>query len=254
MAETRTIDNNQAWKNYWQEIHDLSNQQAKLIHSVWDSDPAIGVAEDMRRFQPYFNRTLPVIDVGCGNGRQTHYLAQHYKKVIGVDVAAAAIVLAKQHEGAKFIELDMLSTTAVEKFHHSYGDVNLYMRGVLHALDLDKRQVFAKNLSILLGDVGVLYLIEVGEAIKKYKEKLAKEHGVPHQLKIIYKNQIYSDWVNQQFIKKLFPENQFIYLADGDTYYPEVHVPLNAENTKAIPWCPPLYFAIIRRKTTADKN
>ena len=37
-----------------------------------------------------------VLDIGCGNGRQTRFLARHFQKVVGVDISAAAVELARR--------------------------------------------------------------------------------------------------------------------------------------------------------------
>jgi len=40
-------------------------------------------------------RDLPVADLGCGNGRQTMFLGQHFTTVIGTDISPAAIEQAR---------------------------------------------------------------------------------------------------------------------------------------------------------------
>src|SRR3982751_5311254 len=42
----------------------------------------------------HFDPALPVVDVGCGNGRFTRLLAERFPVVVGVDVSASAIGLA----------------------------------------------------------------------------------------------------------------------------------------------------------------
>lgn len=39
------------------------------------------------------------VDVGCGSGQGTHFLGEHFKKVVGTDISAAQIQEAKDTPG-----------------------------------------------------------------------------------------------------------------------------------------------------------
>ena len=72
-----------AWERWWAGI------EGRPGEIVWDAD--VGDLEaDLDHFVGSFGQALPVIGFGCGDGRQTRFLARHFPDVLGVDVSAAA--------------------------------------------------------------------------------------------------------------------------------------------------------------------
>jgi SAM-dependent methyltransferase len=117
---------------------------------------------------------LPLLDLGCGNGRQSRFLARHFPLVIGADISASAIRLARtetpENANVVYRVFDALDTDAVEMLHAEYGDLNVYMRGVLHMIRWHERHRFIENIGCLLGLQGTLYQIELGsESILKLR-------------------------------------------------------------------------------------
>lgn len=105
-------------------------------------------------------RDLPVADLGCGNGRQTMFLGQHFTTVIGTDISPAAI---EQARAARTLRTsDSASWISrwpdeAERLDSHVGDVNVYVRGVLHALPPGDRPGAVESISRLLGDTGTLF-------------------------------------------------------------------------------------------------
>ena len=62
-----TFDNASAWESYWNTVAKSS------VPILWNCDPSIAAAIDLSRFQAFVNPELPLIDFGCGDGRQTHF-------------------------------------------------------------------------------------------------------------------------------------------------------------------------------------
>src|SRR5829696_916840 len=60
------------WESYW---GSLSGAPGEVF---WDAAPAAGAALDLPRFQAFADSSLPLLDVGCGNGTQTRFLADHF--------------------------------------------------------------------------------------------------------------------------------------------------------------------------------
>jgi methylase of polypeptide subunit release factors len=88
-------------------------------------------------FQGYTDPQLPIIDLGCGNGTQTRFLADHFATVMGAEISPAAVDIARTTNAAVNISyrvLDVLCLDAAETLHEEIGDANLYMRAVLHQL------------------------------------------------------------------------------------------------------------------------
>jgi SAM-dependent methyltransferase len=155
------------WESYWRSVH-ATGRGGEVL---WDNVPERASAEDLRRFAPHLDPALPLLDLGCGNGRQARFLARRFSRVIGADVAPAAIALARREarELAEVIAVDyrVLDATRPEQaaaLHAEVGDVNIYMRGVLHVIAPADRRRFAESLAILLGEHGTLYDIELTSA------------------------------------------------------------------------------------------
>ena len=140
------------WETYWKEI----NKTGVNGQVFWDTDAEQASMEDLH---------LPIVDLGWGTGRQTRFLAQHFKKVVGVDVSPSAIQLAKSetlHEkNIEYRVFDGVDTESAKALHDEFGETNIYMRGVLHMIKRHDRPNFIHSLEILLGEKGVLYQIEL---------------------------------------------------------------------------------------------
>jgi len=109
----------------------------------------------------------PVLDVGCGNGTQTVFLAEHYSRVLGLEVSESAVQSAKQtYPGVEFRQYDLLDEEATKALHSELGDCNIYVRAVLHPLPDESRAIAVANLARLLGKRGGLFVIELAKAAK----------------------------------------------------------------------------------------
>jgi len=64
----------QQWNNFWSDTQE-TGQQGDVL---WDVNPESASQIDMARFAPHFNLSLPLLDLGTGNGRQARFLAQHF--------------------------------------------------------------------------------------------------------------------------------------------------------------------------------
>jgi len=165
----------ESWERYWT---DVSEPGAPL----WDSDPNEAVLADLPRFLPHLDASLPLLDVGCGNGTQSPALAHHFTRVIGVDVSPAGVALCQAHHAAPGLEfrvLDLLDADAVAALHAELGDMNLYVRTVIHQLGDADRQPAITNLATLLGARGRAFVFELSHAAESYFAYLFTEFGGP---------------------------------------------------------------------------
>ncbi|MGH2536974.1 MAG: class I SAM-dependent methyltransferase [Candidatus Promineifilaceae bacterium] len=159
------------WESYWKHVS-RKDSGAKVL---WDSAPESLVQEDVDRFRPHLDEELPLLDLGCGSGRQTRLLAQHFPKMIGADLSPAAIELARQQTSAEsnieYRIFDAFSPSEADALHRELGDLNIYIRGVLLGIQRADRLDFIANMEGLLGKRGTLYQIEVnaaGQSFLKY--------------------------------------------------------------------------------------
>lgn len=139
----------EAWEGFWREAPE---EQGAVF---WDADPALTVGVHLALFEPYLSaHDLPVVDLGCGNGTQTRFLADRFRHVLGADLAPAALEharLADPAGQATYRLLDAAEKTEAQTLHAELGDANVYMRGVLHQCEPDDRQPLVDALATLVG-------------------------------------------------------------------------------------------------------
>jgi SAM-dependent methyltransferase len=131
---------------------------------LWD-----GAGEDELRWwletaRRHLDDSLPVLDVGCGNGRLSRLLAGAFPAVLGVDVSPAAVEVAeresRQVAGVRFRQLDVTAPEAGTTLAGELGPANVVVRGVLHVLNRQERRRAVAALQQVLGGRGVLLLLE----------------------------------------------------------------------------------------------
>ncbi|WP_369250227.1 class I SAM-dependent methyltransferase [Streptomyces sp. R41] len=167
----------EAWEGFWREAPE---EQGAVF---WDAEPALTVGVHLPLFEPHLTaRDLPVVDLGCGNGTQTRFLADRFPHVVGADLSAAALDharLADPAGQAGYRLLDAAEKTEAETLHAELGDANVYMRGVLHQAEPDDRQPLVDGLATLVGERGRIFLVELAEAAGLVLRGLAQSAGGP---------------------------------------------------------------------------
>lgn len=159
------------WNNFWSDTQE-TGQQGDVL---WEVNPESVSQMDMARFIPHFNPDLPLLDLGTGNGRQARFLAQHFSQVIGADVSEAAINLAKKETinqpNLTFRVFNATDLAQAQALHYEFGDMNIYIRGVVHVIQKADRPNFVKGLRTLLGTKGTLYQTELdNEALPYFRQ------------------------------------------------------------------------------------
>lgn len=92
-----------SWEGYWRETSDAPGE------AIWDSDPSLTAEPHCDILLPHADPSLPVADLGCGNGTQTRYLATRFPRAVGVDLSHAAIEHARRADTEKVAEFEQLS-------------------------------------------------------------------------------------------------------------------------------------------------
>ncbi len=206
------------WENYWKTIQ----KTGRAGQVLWDNEPERASAEDLPRFKPHFDASLPLLDFGCGNGRQTRYLVRHFDRVIATDVSPSAIAKAREEtspeQKIEYRVLDALKPAEAQAFHDEFGDVNIYMRTVMHVVQKDDRPKFVETLSTLLGKRGTLYQIELSLCALDYFRTLPgnSPSGLPSHVHNVIKTGATSVGFDPKERFKLYPESRFQVLAEGD--------------------------------------
>jgi len=210
------------WENYWRTIH-ATGAGGEVL---WDNVPEKASAQDLARFAAHMRPDLPLVDVGCGNGRQARFLAGHFPRVIGVDVSPAAISLAQQETRGTPFESRIAyrvwngaNPGEAEALHREIGDANVYMRTVFHCVQSSDRESFVASLATLLGERGTLYQIELTNGALETLRKLPgnSPSGLPHLVHNVVKNGIHPIGFSQEDRLRYYPDDRWIILGEGDT-------------------------------------
>ncbi|MPY33333.1 class I SAM-dependent methyltransferase [Streptomyces adustus] len=179
----------EAWEGFWREASDEPGAV------FWDAEPTITVGPQLAFFEPYLTDPgLPLVDLGCGNGTQTRFLADRFPQVVGADLAPAALEHARRADPAgraSYRLLDASDKRGTESLHAELGDVNVYMRGVLHQCEPDGRQSLVDGIAELVGERGRVFLVEPAEAAGAVLGGLAQDpSGPPPKLAPIFRHGI----------------------------------------------------------------
>ncbi|MEU6543143.1 class I SAM-dependent methyltransferase [Streptomyces sp. NPDC046859] len=166
-----------AWEGFWREA---PGEQGAVF---WDAEPALTAGRHLPLLEPHLTDPgLVVIDLGCGNGTQTRFLAGRFPRVVGADLSAAALDHARRADPAgraAYRLLDVVEKAEVQRLHAELGDANVYVRGVLHQAAPDDRQAMADGLAVLAGERGRVLLVEPSEAAKHVLMGLARGPAGP---------------------------------------------------------------------------
>lgn len=177
----------EAWEGFWREA---PGEQGAVI---WDAEPAVTAGRHIALFEAHLTEPgLPMVDLGCGNGTQTRFLADRFPHVIGVDLSDAALDHARRADPAgqaTYRLLDAAEKTEAETLHAELGDANVYMRGVLHQAEPDDRQPMIDGIATLVGERGRAFLVELSESAKLVLMGLAKSPaGPPAKLAPVFRH------------------------------------------------------------------
>ncbi|MEU9733486.1 class I SAM-dependent methyltransferase [Streptomyces sp. NPDC048002] len=178
-----------AWEGFWREAPE---EEGAVF---WDAEPALTVGPQLALFEPLLIApTLPLVDVGCGNGTQTRFLAGRFPHVVGADLSAAAIDHARRSDPAGlagYRVLDAGEKDEAQTLHAELGDANVYMRGVLHQAEPEARQALVDGIATLVGTRGRAFLVELAEAAKPILMGLAQSpSGPPQKLAPVFRHGI----------------------------------------------------------------
>jgi SAM-dependent methyltransferase len=148
------------WEQYWASVQ-WTGPHGDVL---WDSDSPPEAKRYLDQLLQHSDTSLPIVDVGCGNGRFTRILAHVFPLALGVDLAPSAVARAAEESqgisNVSFRSLDMTAPAAGLRLADELGDANVFVRGVFHVLDRAERLAMASNLRDLLGARGTLLLAE----------------------------------------------------------------------------------------------
>ncbi len=238
-----------AWDRFWRET------SAEQGDAIWDSEPAVTAALHVPIFDPYIDSSLPLLDLGCGNGTQTRYLASRYERVVGIDLSAAAIDLAKGADPQGRVDyrhLSVLDPGVPEALRAELGDVNVYMRGIIHQSDPPDRPVVARAVATLLGERGRVFCLELAMAAAPLLRAIAADpSGPPEKVDRMLRNGVTPAQVSDEELAEVLRGAGLAIVYQGTL---PLHTTLPDPATGLVYQFPMLYFIAARRFADAGSG
>lgn len=243
LASRAPKDPNTAWDRYWNGIHTTGGAGDVL----WDSGSAAERGQYKDLIVAHFDPTLPVIDVGCGNGTHTRWLAELFPRVMGIDVSAGAVARAAREaediHNAEFMVLDAADRAAGELLFGRLGPANVFVRGVFHVLKPDKQAAMAANIRTVVGSKGRAFIAETnfpGNSLEYLAELGATRGSMPRQLQRALENLPRPGRFGAQERHAAFPDADWQLIDDGP-----VSIEVVPMKSQAVPQRVPGYFALM---------
>jgi SAM-dependent methyltransferase len=157
-------DQGLAWDRFWASIR-RTGPDGEVIWDAASADELDGVRAHALA---HMATDLPVVDVGCGNGRFSRLLAGSFPQVLGIDISAHAVRRAEEESGdvdnVMYRVLDASAVGAGKQLFEELGEANVFMRGVFHVFEAEQRERAVANLRDLIGQHGVVYFAETNYA------------------------------------------------------------------------------------------
>ncbi|KRE79350.1 class I SAM-dependent methyltransferase [Arthrobacter sp. Soil763] len=243
LASRAPRDPHQAWERYWRGIRTTGTTGDVL----WDADSPAERRQYADLLLGHFDPALPVVDVGCGNGTYTRWLATDFPRVLGVDVSAGAIDRARSETAdtpnAEFAVVDVTAPGAGELLVSRLGPANVFVRGVFHVLKADKQAALAGNLRTLVESRGRVFVAETnfpGNSLDYLAELGATGRDVPPQLRRALENLPRPGRFGTPERRSVFPDTDWQLIAEGP-----VGIEVVPMNDARLPQRVPGYFALL---------
>ncbi|GAA1921389.1 class I SAM-dependent methyltransferase [Streptantibioticus ferralitis] len=202
----------EAWEGFWRDTPVIPGA------AIWDCDSALSAEPHLELLSPYLDAApLPAVDLGCGSGTQTRYLAKHFGRAYGVDFAAAEVDYACRADPdgmAEFRQLDASDTAAVERLHAELGTANVHMRGVIHQCEAAARPAVAEAVAKLTGERGRAFVVGLLSAAKTVLREIA-EGGPPPKLASVFSHGLTPGEVDDAVVPELLCGAGLSVLAQG---------------------------------------
>lgn len=109
-----------------------------------------------QEMQPRLTAGKFLVDMGCGNGRDSLYFASHGMRVLGVDASDVAIKALKEKESANKLQFRCADFVTLDLPPSSVD--YCYCRFTLHAVNEKQATAMLKNIYRLLKPAGELFI------------------------------------------------------------------------------------------------
>ncbi|KOV62288.1 class I SAM-dependent methyltransferase [Streptomyces sp. MMG1121] len=208
-----------AWESYWRETSDEAGE------AIWDSDPSLTAEPHSALLLPHADRERTIVDLGCGNGTQTRYLATRFAHAVGVDLSHAAVEHARRAttgDTVEFQQLDLTDSAAVRALHERLGDAHVYMRAVIHQSEPEARAAVAAAVAEIIGTEGRAFVVELTSGSRDVLSRAASQPAGPGpKLRRVFHHGLKPADADDEEIPRLLGKAGLTVLAEGDTALPQ---------------------------------
>ncbi|MGV4984481.1 class I SAM-dependent methyltransferase [Streptomyces sp. NRAIS4] len=208
-----------AWESYWSETSDETGE------AIWDSDPALTAEPHSALLLPHADPARTIVDLGCGNGTQTRFLATRFARAVGVDLSHAAVEHARRttaDDAVEFQQLDLTDSGAVRALHERLGDANVYMRAVIHQSEPEARPAVAAAVAEIIGTEGRAFVVELTSGSRDVLRRAASQEGGPGpKLRRVFHHGLKPADADDEEIPRLLGEAGLKVLTEGGTTLPQ---------------------------------
>lgn len=205
----------ESWESYWRDTPDAPGA------AIFDCAPELAAARHLPLLAPFADATLPVVDLGCGTGTQTRYLARHFPRALGVDLSGAAVAHARRADTGHLAEFEQLNAAdhdAVRRLHERLGDTNVYLRAVIHQSEPDARPAVAAAVATLIGSRGRAFVVEPLARAKQVLAHAAQgADGPPPKLASVFAHGLTPAEAADDAVPGFFRDLGLPVLASGET-------------------------------------
>ena len=208
------------WNHYWTNVRSTGVGGDVL----WDTGDLDEIPNYLPLMLAHMDVALPIIDVGCGNGRFTRRLAPHFLAALGVDLSPNAVELAQRESvdmpNIEFRALDAAKPRATDSLAAEWAPANAFVRGVLHVLTPAERIIMARNLLPLLVVTGRLFLSETnfrGNSLEYIESLGATPRHIPRPLQRAIRDLPRPGHFGARERAATFPHADWVVLNEGPT-------------------------------------
>ncbi|WP_104181222.1 class I SAM-dependent methyltransferase [Arthrobacter sp. B0490] len=242
LAKRTPRDPAAAWEGYWSRVRSTGTEGEVL----WDAEIGTEADQYAHVLEGHMDDGLPIIDVGCGNGRWTRWLAGRFPSALGVDVAESAVRrAARESEGLPavvFRTLDLTVPGTGRLLQEEHGDSNVFVRGVFHVLRPRQRRDLSENIRQVVGSRGRVLLTETnfrGNPLSYMQSLGARPGSIPAPLERAIGGIPVPGHFGRAERRAAFPDGSWSVLADGPVTIEAV--PMSGRTSTSIPG----YFAMM---------
>ena len=204
-----------AWDGFWEQ------SSGEPGEPFWDADPALTARRDLEHLAPYADPSLPIADLGCGNGTQTPSSPPvSPKPSVSTSPLPPSLTPAASTRTAPPHINSSTSPTPVQSaaLHERLGDANVYMRAVLHQSDPADRPAVAAAVARLVGVLGRALVLEpTGEAKEVIATIAAQPEGPCPELRRVKEHDLRPGEVAEGEVATLLRAAGLTVLDEGTT-------------------------------------